>query len=514
MTFKCLHAASEVAGFAKTGGLADVAASLPVALQARGIETVVVMPLYAACRTSKQGLTPTDHRFRVPMGERMIEGRLWRSTLPNSAVPVYLIEQPALFERDDPGAKRGLYQYADDAGRLADYADNSARFGFFARAILETLRLLDYWPDILHLHDWQTGLTPVYLREIYQHYAKHHLRDRYQRIRTFFTIHNLAYQGVFWHYDVPMLGLPWRLFTLDKLEFYRSLNFLKAGLVYADRLTTVSPTYAREIQTTLLGCGLHGVLMQRSRDLVGIVNGIDDQTWNPETDAMIAATYNVNALAGPEEEGGKSRCKTALQKHFGLDRLPRTPLFGVVSRLAAQKGFDLIEKVVPGVLRQGAQLAVLGDGDKIYRDLLLKLKGDFPRQVGVHLGYSEPLAHQIEAGADIFLMPSQYEPCGLNQLYSLRYGTVPIVHATGGLADTVVDATAENVALARATGFAFMPFTPAAFGDAIERCLRLYHDEPARWRTLQQIGMLQDWSWRRSATEYERLYRQAASEFV
>jgi starch synthase len=499
---KVLHAASEVAGFAKTGGLADVVGSLPVALAKRGVECAVVMPLYAACRRSAQSLDATEHRFRLPMGDQIVEGRVWRSSLPNSSVPVYLIEQPEYYERDDPKLGRSYYQYAGDGGVLTDYADNAARFGFFSRGLLEVMRLVDFWPDVLHLHDWQTGLAGVYLRETYRPHGKRDLRDRYGNVRTMFTIHNLAYQGTFWELDLPLLDLPRRLFTAERLEFYGKINFLKAGIVEADTITTVSPTYAREIQTTLLGCGLHGVLMERSRRLHGIVNGIDDRVWDPAHDPHIAANYDSRSLAG------KAKCKLALQQHFKLDETPRTPLIGIVSRLAAQKGFDLIEKALPDFLHQGAQLAVLGDGEKPYRDMLVKLRGEFPRQVGVHLGYDEALAHRIEAGADMYLMPSRYEPCGLNQLYSLRYGTVPIVRATGGLADTVVDAKPETLAMGRATGFSFGPYAPFALTEALQRAIATYRDEPAKWQILQQTGMVQDWSWRRSAAEYERLYYQ------
>ena len=335
MKLKCLYAASEVTGFAKTGGLAEVAGSLPQALAERGIECAVVMPLYRGCRTGAQALQPTDHVFAVRMGERVIEGRLWRSTLPDSDVPVYLIEQSDLFERDDPTMGRGIYQFTSVTGQKIDYTDNSTRFGFFARALLETVRLLDWWPDILHLNDWQTGLAAVYLRELY--------RGKYEQIRTVFTIHNLAYQGVFWHLDLPMLGLPWRLYNFDKLEFYGKLNLLKAGIVYADLVTTVSPTYAREIQTSLLGCGLHGVLMQRSQKLHGIVNGIDERVWNPAVDALLPVRYSPIDVAV-----GKPCCKEALQKRLKLDVDPATPLLGMVSRLAMQKGFDLIEKAALG----------------------------------------------------------------------------------------------------------------------------------------------------------------------
>jgi len=508
VTLKCLHAASEVAGFAKTGGLADVVGSLPIALNQRGLTSAVVMPLYAACRSAAQAIRPTEHRFRLKMGERIVEGRVWQSSLPNSDVPVYLIEQPEYFEHDDKTAGRGLYQYTGGNGQLLDYPDNSARFGFYSRAILEVMRLVNFWPDVLHLHDWQTGLAGVYLHEIYQPHGKRDLRDKYAAVRTVFTIHNLAYQGTFWDLDLPTLDLPRRLFTMDRLEFYGKINFLKAGIVEADRITTVSPTYAKEIQTTLLGCGLHGVLMERSRKLHGIVNGIDESVWNPANDPHLAATYMAFNLAG------KAKCKAALQRQFKLDENARTPILGVVSRLAAQKGFDLIEKVVPDFLRHGTQLVVLGDGEKSYRDLLLKLRDEFPHQVGVHVGYNETLAHQIEAGSDIYLMPSNYEPCGLNQLYSLKYGTVPVVRATGGLADTVVDATPDNFAQGRATGFSFGPYSPYAFAEALGRAVTMYHLQPAQWQLLQRTGMAQDWSWQRSAAEYENLYHEVVREMV
>jgi starch synthase len=498
---KCLYVASEVTGFAKTGGLADVAAALPPALAQLGVECAVMMPLYGFIQRSGVPLEPTDHRFSVPIGKDAIEGRIWRGRLPDSSVAVYFIEQPDYFERVDPAKGKGLYQQQTADG-LNDYSDNCARFGFFSRAVLEALPQLGYWPDLLHLNDWQTGLTPVYLREFYQRHPRTDLRRSYERIRTVFTIHNLAYQGVFWHLDMPLLGLPWRLFHRDALEFHGHINFLKAGLVYADLLTTVSPTYAREIQTAYYGCGLQGVLMQRSDRLAGIVNGIDYRVWDPANDRHVATRYSIDTVAE-----GKPRCKAALQETFGLDREPRTPLLGVVSRLADQKGIDLLMKAAPSLLLQEVQLVVLGQGDPRYQDMLVQLRKHFPRQVGVRFELSEALAHQIEAGADAFLMPSQYEPCGLNQLYSLRYGTVPVVRATGGLADTVADATDINLGAGRATGFSFIPYHPVAFREAIDRALRLYRERPQLWRHVQQTGMRQDWSWSRSAVEYERRYR-------
>jgi starch synthase len=500
---KCLYVASEVTGFAKTGGLADVAAALPPALAQLGVECAVMMPLYGFIRRGPVPIQPTEHRLEILIGERLMPGRIWRAQLPGASVPVFLIEQEQYFSHVDPDRGRGLYQQTGAEGQKTDYPDNCARFSFFSRAVLAALPYLDYWPQVLHLNDWQTALTAVYLRELYVRYSRAELRQRYERIRTVFTIHNLAYQGLFWHLDMPLLGLPWRLFSMEGLEYYGHINFLKGGLVFSDLLTTVSPTYAREIQTPYYGCGLQGLLTRRSDKLVGIVNGIDYRVWNPATDEHIAAAYDADGL-----DESKPRCKAALQAAFGLEVQPGSLLFGVVSRLADQKGLDLLGKVAPDVLGQEqAQLVVLGQGDKRHHEMLLRLREQFPRQVGVRFELSEALAHQIEAGADAFLMPSQYEPCGLNQLYSLRYGSVPVVRATGGLADTVVDATEANLQAGRATGFAFIPYSPAAFREALGRCLRLYRDRPGDWRKLQQTGMRQDWSWGRSAAEYERRYR-------
>jgi starch synthase len=498
---RILFAASEVAGFAKTGGLADVASSLPRALAQRGTEAAVVMPLYRSCRNAGLPLELVKTPLRVAMGNKLVEGRLWKSALPGSNVPVYLIENNGYFDRDDAALGCGLYQFTRPDGQKVDYPDNSERFVFFNRAILEMLGLLDYWPDVLHGNDWQTGLVPVYIKENYAKMSKPAHRARYERIRTVFTIHNLAYQGVFWHHDWPLLGLPWRLFHFEHLEFHGRINLMKAGIVHADGLTTVSPTYAREIQTLYYGCGLQGVLLNRASKLTGIVNGIDDQFWDPATDPLIPKNYDASALAG------KAECKLALQRRHGLTADARTPLLGIVSRLASQKGLDLVLALAPKLLANKAQLVVLGTGDAVYHDAFRALAKANPKHIGVALAHDEGLAHQIEAGSDFFLMPSQYEPCGLNQLYSLRYGTVPIVRATGGLADTVVDATPANLAAGRATGFTFVPFTADALFEAISRGLTMYREQPETLRALQAAGMKQDWSWNHSAGEYQNVYQ-------
>lgn len=499
---RCLYATAEVAGFAKTGGLADVGAALPQALAGRGVQVAVILPLYRSARHGRQPLTPTEHAFQVHVGDRPVSGRLWRSTLPGSDVPVFLVEQDDYYGRDDPAHGRGLYHHTLPDGHKADYPDNCERFVFFCRAILEAVRLLDLWPDVLHVNDWQAGLVPVYLRELYPRLAPSALRPRYERIRTLCTVHNLAYQGVFWHYDMPLTGLPWSLFNFEQLEFYGHLNFLKAAIVFADLINTVSPTYAREIQTPYYGCGLQGVLAQRGSRVSGIVNGVDYRVWDPATDPHLAMKYNEATV-----EEGKAACKRALQRHYGLAEEPRAPLLAMISRLADQKGLDLLGPSARSLIERGAQLVVLGQGDPHYEQLLTDLQRSFPRQVGVTLALDEKLAHQIEAGADVFLMPSRYEPCGLNQLYSLKYGTVPLVRATGGLADTVTDATPENLAAGTATGFRFVPYSPEAFRETAERALRTYREEPATWKQLVRTGMRQDWSWARSAAEYEALYR-------
>ena len=499
---RILYAVSEVAGFAKTGGLADVAASLPRALAQRGINVAIILPLYRCVRTGRAPLEPTLHSFSVTIGNQQVPGRLWRSTLPGSSVPVYLVEQPDLFERDDLEQGRGLYQYTRDDGTRCDYADNSLRYAFFCRAILEAVGLLDSPPDIVHLNDWQTGLVPVYLREIYRQTGRREVRQRFEQLRILCTIHNVAYQGVFDYLDMPILGLPWRLFTYEFLEFYGYLNFLKAGLVFADLINTVSPMYAREIQTPYFGCGLQGVLLQRTRQLSGIVNGADYGVWNPAHDPHLPAHYD-----GESVTAGKAKCKAHLQQSSGLAIEPGVPLLGMVSRLVKQKGLELLSDTAPQFLRQGTQLIVLGQGDITYHRMLIKLRDKFPGRVALKFEHDERLAHQIEAGADIFLMPSEYEPCGLNQLYSLKYGTVPVVRATGGLADTVADVNVRNLQEGRATGFVFIPPAAREFLEAVERALDMYRNQPSAWRALQQTGMRQDWSWQRSAQEYEKLYR-------
>lgn len=493
---RVLVAASEVAGFAKTGGLADVAAALPAALAERGNRVAVVMPYYTAVRRAGVPVERTEIVLPVPMGSRVLACRLFRSKLPRTDVPVYLIEHQPFFERDDPAAGRGLYQQSMWGGYKSDYPDNAERFVFFSRAVLELLPHLGFAPDVIHANDWQTGLVPVFLAEAYR------TQSGYQRTRSVFTIHNIAYQGMFGRDVMNLTGLPGWLFNHNQLEFHGHLNFMKAGIVYADAVNTVSPTYAREIQTAEYGCGLEGLLAGVYWKLSGIVNGCDYEHWDPSADIHIATTYTPETVFEI-----KPQCKAELQRRFHLPEAPRAPVLGVIARLVNQKGIDLVMSAAPGFLDLGCQMVILGDGDREYHDQLQAFRDKHPDRVGIYLGFNEGLAHVIEAGADLFLMPSRYEPCGLNQMYSLRYGTPPVVRRTGGLADTVVNATDDNLADGRATGFVFNDYTSSALYETVKWALSLLRDHPADFRQVIQTAMKQDWSWDRSAVAYEALYR-------
>ena len=475
--------ASEAVPFAKTGGLADVAGALPPALARLGHNVSLFLPGYSQARRAGVELRPTGVAFPVDMAGRAVEARVLTARLPGSDVDVYFIDQPAYFDRD------GLYQHLG-----ADYGDNCERFAFFSRAVITAIGKLGRVPDIIHCNDWQSALIPVLLRE------RHRDDPAFRRVGTLLTVHNLAYQGVFWHWDMPLLGVGWGPFRWDRLEYHGRINFLKGGLVDADLLNTVSPTYAREIQRPELGCGLDGLLRGRSADLRGIVNGIDKSAWNPAVDPLIASRYGPSSFLA-----GKAACKAFLQRRSGLIERPDVPLFAQIGRLDPQKGWDLLADVADELLEKDVQLVVLGEGAARYKERLDHLAARHPGKVRAFLEFSNALAHQIEAGADLFLMPSLYEPCGLNQLYSLAYGTVPVVHATGGLADTVVDATAEALDAGRATGFAFDRPDAEGLRRAVDRALAAYAD-PGTWPRLVAAGMAADWSWDRSAAAYERLY--------
>jgi len=480
-----LLATSEATPFAKTGGLADVCGALPVELAKQGHHAAVILPAYRQARYCHQPIERLGIEFVVPVGSKTVSGRLLRSSMPGDQVPVFLVEQDQYYDRE------GLY---GSGGK--EYIDNCERFVFFCRAVLEAVRLLELEVDVLHANDWQTGLIPAYLKIEYQS------MPRYQRIATVMTIHNMAFQGVFWHWDMLLTGLDWKYFNWRQMEFYGKLNLLKTGLVFADAITTVSPRYAQEIQTSPLGCGLEGVLQHRRDVLTGILNGIDAEAWNPATDPHLPANYSAENF-----EEGKRACKAALQREVGLPVRADVPLVGFVGRLTDQKGLDLITEVIQRwVLHEDVQWVILGTGQPQYHRLLEALAERFSQKVAVRLEFSDPLAHRIEAGADIFLMPSRFEPCGLNQMYSLRYGTVPVVRATGGLADTIVDLDQAEGQSPPANGFSFREYSGAALEETLRRACEAYR-RPELWRRLIATGMAQDWSWARSARQYAELYQ-------
>lgn len=466
---RVLMVAAEAAPLAKTGGLADVLGALPKALYQLGLEVSLLLPRY---RWIPEGETFTSFTARV--GGKAVEGRIERTVLPGSTVPVFLAVNEDYYER------AGLY---GEEGR--DYPDNAERFAFLAQAALELARSLQ--PEIIHAHDWHTALIPVYLKTIYQDLGQ---------IRTVYTIHNLAYQGEFDRSDFKTLGLKER----PELVARGKLNWMKGGILFSDLLTTVSERYAQEIQTPEFGFGLHEELRLRAGELFGITHGVDYDEWNPSIDRWIIRNYDWDSLEGKEEN------KLYLQRISGLKEAPEIPLLGSVARLVEQKGFDLIATALDEIVRLGAQYVLLGTGEQRFHQLFSELAERHRGWVGVHLGYSDELAHQIEAGADIFLMPSRFEPCGLNQLYSLRYGTVPVVRATGGLDDTI-----QDYSDGQGNGFKFKEYSVEALLGAVRRALALYKDKEA-WRALQVRIMQEDHSWLQAARKYLQLYEHLMSD--
>jgi starch synthase len=479
-TRSVLIVGSEAVPFAKTGGLADVLGALPRALGRLGWNVTVALPRYRDVTAGE-----LVDRFDVRLGGFTASTGFFVTSVADG-VSVVLIDVPALYDRD------GLYGTGD-----ADYPDNARRFGMLARAALEFAARQPVRPAVVHAHDWQAGLVPVYLKTLY---ASHPVLAGTPSV---FTIHNLAFQGIFEADWLPRLDLPWSLLSIDRLEYWGRISLLKGGINDAELVTTVSPSYAAEIQTPQLGFGFDGILRRRAADLVGILNGIDVDEWNPATDPHLPAPYDATDLTG------KQASKREVLSRFGLptdEAALARPLVGMISRMVAQKGLDLVAALSSDLPRLDASFVVLGTGEPRYQEFWRNLAIAHPSRVGVRIGFDEPLAHLIEAGADIFLMPSQFEPCGLNQMYSLRYGTVPVVRAVGGLADTVRDPTIEPGA--QATGFAFRDYSPAALLDALRRALAAYGDR-RRWRALQRAGMKRDLSWDRSAREYVRIYERA-----
>jgi starch synthase len=473
---KVLFATSEIAPWVKTGGLGDVAGALPSALRAQGVDLRVLVPRYPALAKA----FPAAREIATPhwLGGLLPHAALLEAHAPDGT-PLWLLDYPPYYDRDGN-------PYLGPEGH--DWLDNHLRFGLLSRIaawIGSYASTLDWQPDIVHCNDWQSGFAPVYLRYLPG-----------ARAKTVLTVHNLAFQGMFGHSTLHELGLPDHAWHIDGVEYYHHLSFLKGGLRHADWITTVSPSYAREIQTDAEGMGLSGLLRSRADAITGILNGIDTAAWDPARDPHLARDYDAAHLAKKAEN------KLALQKELGLEPRADQPLLGIVSRLTQQKGLDLIPPIAEALLATPAQFAVLGSGAKDLEQAFHRLAARHPGRFAVTLGFNEALAHRIEAGADIFLMPSRFEPCGLNQMYSLRYGTPPVVRATGGLADTVIDADADR----RGNGFVFAEATAAALQGTIARAIAAWR-EPARWKGIQKHGMAGDFGWEGPARQYAEVYR-------
>jgi starch synthase len=478
---RVLHVAAEVFPLVKTGGLADVLGALPQALIGQGADVRLLLPGLPAIADAVLDQQPVAE-IGACFGAARVSLR--RGRMPDSGVPVYIVDAPLLYRR--PG---GPYQAADGS----EWPDNAQRFALlgWVGAHLASGELDPAWrPDVLHAHDWHAAMACAYVEA-----------HPPACVATVFTVHNLAYQGLFPSGDFPLLALASRFMASTGIEYHQQVSFMKAGLKFADRVTTVSPTYAREIATHEFGFGLDGVIRGRGADVSGVLNGVDGAVWDPATDTAIPARYARSRLAG------KARCKFALQTELNLAPRADAPLFGVVSRLTSQKGLDLVLGALPGLLKRGGQLALQGAGDPALEAAFVAAARASPGAVAVRIGYDEDFAHRLVAGADAILVPSRFEPCGLTQLYGLRYGTLPVVRRVGGLADTVVDASDEAVQADRATGFSFDAATPAALDGALQRAMALYA-QPARWKQLMARAMAQDFSWTGAAEKYVALYRE------
>ena len=476
-TISVLIASPEISPYAKSGGLGDVIASLPAALAAAGVGVSLVMPAYRSVLNGGYTMEETGIRLSVPVARRREVAEVLRITT-GDGIPVYLVRADRYFDRD--------HLYGSPEG---DYPDNAERFVFFSRAVLELTKFLQ--PRVLHANDWQTAPAVAFVRAQPDRYAE------LAALKTVMTVHNLGYQGKFKAADWHLLDLDRSLFSPRYLEFYGGINFLKGGIVFADAVTTVSPTYAEEIKTAEQGFGLEGVFQERADRLSGILNGVDYRIWNPRTDVLIGRRY------GPRDMAGKGVCKTGLQRYFGLDEDGAVPVIGMVTRLSAQKGMDLVMDAFEDLLRRRCQFVLLGSGDRELQDAVALLARGHRGQVGVEIGFSEEMAHRIIAGSDILLMPSRYEPGGLTQLYAFKYGTIPVVRATGGLKDTV---TPFDAGRGTGNGFIFSPYEAELLLDAVDRALRVYR-RPDVWPKVVQNAMAADFSWARSAQGYIDVYR-------
>ncbi len=479
---RILIASPEANPFARAGGLAEVVSSLACALSRLGHQLTLVLPLYRQVRETGRTITPTGHTLSIPLSFQSLPAEIYQAEL-SPGITFYFIGQDALFNRE------GLY-----GTPYGDFEDNAERFIFFSRAVAELIEALQLDLDVCHCQEWQTGLVPVYLRTLFRD------RPRAQKLPVVYTVHNVGYQGLFSSYDFPLTGLGWELLNPHALEFYGKINLMKGGLVFADVLNTVSNRYREEILSPEYGFGLEGVFQERAGDLFGVVEGVDYQRWDPSRDSFLASAYS------PKNLEGKKACKEALLKRFGLDpSLAQRPLFGMTTRFYERKGIDLVEAIMDELMGLKAGFVLQGTGEERHQYGLQELSARYPGSIGISIGFTEELAHQIIAGADLYLMPSRYEPCGLDQLYCLRYGTVPVVRATGGLDETVKQ---YDPATGTGNGFKFGDFTPEAFLKAIHAALGLYQDQTA-WQALMRQNMAQDFSWDRVAPQYVALYERA-----
>ncbi len=477
---KILFLSPEAVPFAKTGGLADVAGALPAALKGLGNDVRLILPLYRVVREGDFPMRSVVEALEAPLGREKLVARILK-TETEDGVPVYLIQREDLYDRPN------LY-----GNEIGDYYDNLERFTFYAHAALRLCDALSFGPDVIHCHDWQTGLIPALIKGPY--------RDSrvLAKTPTVFTLHNVGYRGLFPAHKLPVTGLPADpYFTAEGLEFWGSMSLLKAGIVYSEAITTVSPSYAQEIQTSEYGMGMEGILHHRQAFLRGILNGVDYRLWDPARDRYLPANYS------PGKMDGKRLCKASLIQEMDLDpSLRQKPLIGMVSRLGSQKGLDLLVQILDDILAKGVGLAVLGAGDESIQSAIARAAERHPGRVALKIGFDEPLAHRIMAGVDIFLIPSRYEPCGLTQMYALKYGTVPVVRATGGLDDTIIQFDRRTKG---GNGFKFGPCKPEAFLSAIQQAVDLFKNH-AVWKKLMAQGMAADFSWDRSARDYLKLY--------
>lgn len=478
MGLNIIMAASEAAPFAKTGGLADVAGSLPIALKHLGCRVLIFLPYYREIAHKGLEIEETGLKVSVPLGKHTVKAEVLLGQ--SHGVPVYLIKRDEFFDRS--------YLYGTPEG---DYFDNLERYAFFSRAVLEVLKARELAPDVIHCNDWQTGLIPAYLKDIYKG------EPVFSRTATLFTVHNIAYQGIFPAKLFDVTGLSPALFNPEGVEFWGNINLLKSGLMYSDIITTVSKGYCEEIQTAEYGWGLEGVLAKRKDALFGVLNGADYNEWNPGTDPDIPHNYSADDLRG------KGSCRKRLLKEFGLKLKAKTPLIGMITRLADQKGLDILCEAMPELMKLEMGMVILGSGDRKYQELLQDLSGHYPGKLSVRIAFDGALSHLVEAGSDMFLMPSRYEPCGLNQIYSLKYGTVPIVRATGGLDDTVRDLSDGN-----GTGFKFREYSAEALVEKVKEAVSVFTDKRA-WEEIQRNGMRENFSWEESGRKYMELYKTA-----